>query len=146
MHSFKETRVMKYDADLISMIVMDIEKYPEFLPWCTSATILSEGGNTVTAKLEVSFNGFTEGYISKVSKEEKLDHILIIAEAISGPFSHLKNVWLIKRLKNGAEVNFSIDFEFKSKILNMVIGMVFSVATKKMIIAFETRANELSAR
>ncbi len=144
MHSFKETRLMKHDADLISMIIMDIEKYPDFLPWCSSAVILSKNDNLITAKLGVNFKGFSESYISRVSKEQNLDHCLIIAEAISGPFRYLKNSWYIKQLENGSEINFSIDFEFKSTILDMVIGGIFSVATKKMIVAFEDRANKLS--
>jgi len=144
MHSFKETRVMKHPADLISEIVMDIEQYPEFLPWCTSAVILSTDNDLIVAKLEISFKGFSESYISRVAKEKSKDDYLITAEAISGPFRYLKNSWHIKQLKNGSEINFSIDFEFKSTILDMVIGLIFSVATKKMIAAFEDRVNKLS--
>ncbi len=144
MHSFKETRLMKHDADLISTIVMDIEKYSDFLPWCTSAVILSKSENVITAKLEVNFKGVSESYVSRVEKVQNLDHFLITTEAISGPFLYLKNSWHIKRLENGSEINFSIDFEFKSTILDMVIGLIFSVATKKMIAAFEDRANKLS--
>ena len=66
------------------------------------------------------------------------------AVAISGPFKHLKNVWKIKSLHNYSEVKFSIDFEFKSRILDMVMGIFFSTVTEKMIAAFETRAKELS--
>ncbi len=144
MHSFKETRLMKHDADLISTIVMDIEKYSDFLPWCTSAIILSKSENIITAKLEVSFKGVSESYVSRVEKIQNLDHCLITTEAISGPFRYLKNSWHIKQLENASEVNFSIDFEFKSTILDMVIGLIFSAATKKMIAAFEDRANKLS--
>ena len=144
MHSFKETRLINHDADLISTIVMDIEKYPEFLPWCTSAVILSKSEDIITAKLEVSFKGISESYVSKVEKVQNPGHCLITAEAISGPFRYLRNSWHIKQLKNGSEINFSVDFEFKSTILDVVIGLIFSVATKKMIAAFEDRANKLS--
>lgn len=144
MHSFKETRFMKYDAALISEIVMDIEKYSDFLPWCTSAVILSRDENVITAKLEVSFKGVSESYVSRVEKTQGINDYLIKAEAISGPFRYLMNSWHIKQLENGSEINFSIDFEFKSTILDMVIGLIFSAATKKMIAAFEDRANKLS--
>jgi coenzyme Q-binding protein COQ10 len=146
MHSFKETKLMKCDADLISEIVMDIEKYSEFLPWCSSAVILSKEDNLIVAKLEISFKGFSESYISRVVKEQRENGYLIKTEAISGPFRYLKNNWHIKQLQNGSEINFSIDFEFKSTILDMLIGLIFSEATKKMIAAFEDRANRLSQR
>lgn len=143
MHSFKETRLMKHDAEFISKIVMDIEEYPNFLPWCSSAVILSKATNSLTAKLKVSFKGFSEEYISKVEKEQNLDRCLIMTEAISGPFRYLKSTWDIKQLEKGSEINFSIDFKFKSTILDMVVGSIFSVAVEKMIAAFEDRANKL---
>ena len=144
MHSFKETKLMPHDAELLSQIVMDIEKYSEFLPWCSSAVILSKEDNLIVAKLEINFKGFSESYISRVIKEQTDNSYLITAEAISGPFRYLKNSWHIKQLQNGSEINFSIDFEFKSTILDMLIGLIFSVATKKMIAAFEDHANRLS--
>jgi coenzyme Q-binding protein COQ10 len=144
MHSFKETKLMPHDAELLSQIVMDIEKYSEFLPWCSSAVVLSKDDNIIVAKLEISFKGFSESYVSRVIKEQTDNSYLITAEAISGPFRYLKNSWHIKQLQNGSEINFSIDFEFKSTILDMLIGLIFSVATKKMIAAFEDRANRLS--
>ncbi|MBA2628553.1 MAG: type II toxin-antitoxin system RatA family toxin [Rickettsiaceae bacterium] len=146
MHSFKETKLMQHDAELLSEIVMDIEKYSEFLPWCSSAVILSKEDNLIVAKLEISFEGFAESYISRVAKEQIDNNYLITTEAISGPFRYLKNSWHIKQLQNGSEINFSIDFEFKSTILDLLIGLIFSVATKKMIAAFEDRANRLSQR
>lgn len=144
MHSFQETRIMPYKADLIDDIIMDIEKYPEFLPWCQKAKIISKNDDFLTAELSVEFKGFTENYISKVNREDKDGRYYIEVVAISGPFKLLKNIWSIKQLDNGAEVDFSIDFEFKSRILDMIIGMVFSIATEKMIGAFEARADELS--
>ncbi len=144
MHSFQETRIMPYKADLIDDIIMDIEKYPEFLPWCQKAKIISKNDDFLTAELSVEFKGFTENYISKVNREAKDGRYYIEVVAISGPFKLLKNIWSIKQLDNRAEVDFSIDFEFKSRILDMIIGMVFSIATEKMIGAFEARADELS--
>ena len=144
MHSFSETRNMPYSASLINSIVLDVEKYPDFLPWCNKATIISRDKNYLTAKLEISFKGFTESYVSKVYHSTAKEQYLIEAVAISGPFKHLSNVWSINKQNKCSKVKFSIDFEFKSRILNMVIGMVFSIATEKMIAAFESRAKELS--
>lgn len=144
MHSFRETRIIPYNADLIYQIVMDIEKYPEFLPWCDSVTILHQDDCHLTANVKMSFKVFTESYVCKVVGTKKDHGYLIEVEAISGPFSHLKNVWAIKSMNNLSEVEFFIDFKLKSKILDIVIGKVFSSATEKMIAAFESRAKKLS--
>jgi coenzyme Q-binding protein COQ10 len=135
---------MPFDHVLIDKIIMDIEKYPEFLPWCKKARIISENDDFLTAELSVEFKGFTETYVSKVRRTVEKGQYYIEVVAISGPFKLLKNIWSIKELDNRAEVDFSIDFEFKSRILDMVIGMFFSTATEKMIGAFETRAGKLS--
>ena len=135
---------MPYKADLIDQVIMDIEKYPEFLPWCQKARIISKSDDFLTADLCVEFKGFTENYVSKVNRDAKNGEYYIEVVAISGPFKLLRSIWSIKQLDNGAEVDFSIDFQFKSRILDMVIGMVFSATTEKMIGAFEARADELS--
>jgi coenzyme Q-binding protein COQ10 len=145
MHSFQETRIMPYKHDLIDKIIMDIEKYPEFLPWCKKARIISKNDDFLTAELSVEFKGFTENYVSKVVRRAETSVYYIEVVAISGPFKLLKNIWSIKELDNKTKVDFSIDFEFKSRILDMVIGMFFSTATEKMIGAFEARAEKLSA-
>ena len=144
MRSFQETRIMPYDAGLIYNIVMDIEKYPQFLPWCSSAVILSKNEEYLTAKLVVEFKNFSESYVSKVFSHQTSEGYDIEVQSISGPFRYLRNIWQIKSLNNASEVKFSIDFEFKSIIMDILIGIVFSTATEKMIVAFEARAKELS--
>lgn len=144
MHSFQETRVMPYKAKLINEIIMDIEKYPEFLPWCKKAKIIEKNNDFLTAELFLEFKGFTESYVSKVITNTKNDNYCIEVVAISGPFKLLKNAWAIKQLDNGTKVDFSIDFVLKSRILDMIVGMVFSAAAEKMVGAFEARANKLS--
>lgn len=143
MHSFKEVRKMPYKAEDIVDIILDIEKYPEFLPWCSSAKVISRENNSIVADLIVEFKGFLENYRSQITSHKEDDYFLISVEAISGPFEYLRNSWKIKNLNNGCEIEFFIAFEFKSKILGMVIGMVFSIATEKMISAFEDRAKQL---
>ncbi len=144
MRSFQETRIMHYDASLIKDIILDVEKYPEFLPWCDSAKILSRESDFFTAELAISFKNFSEKYVSKITKEENNDVFSIKVEAISGPFSHLFNQWSIKKQKNGTKVHFSIDFEFKSRILDTVIGFLFVSKAQKIAVAFEKRAKDLS--
>jgi coenzyme Q-binding protein COQ10 len=140
MHSFNDTRLIPYKAELVRDIVLDIEKYPEFLPWCSQAKLLSKIKNELKAELTINFKIFTESYISQIITTENNKTIEISVEAISGPFKKLTNFWIIKKLNNECEVNFSIDFEFKSMILDGVVGTFFSIATSKIINAFETRA------
>lgn len=143
MHSFKDSKLMPYEAKLIKDIIMDVEQYPLFLPWCNEAKILTRNNDFVTAKLGIIFKGFSESYISKIKFDEADEQYCIFVEAISGPFEYLKNIWVIKKDEKLTKVDFSIDFKLKSKILDLVIGMVFSSATEKMILAFENRAREL---
>ena len=144
MHSFNDTRLLPYDAKLVRDIILDIEKYPEFLPWCSDAQLLSKTQKELIAQLTISYKFFRETYKSLVITTETPEEFTINVEAISGPFKKLKNFWSIKKINNQCEVKFSIDFEFKSVILDAVIGTFFSMATNKMIKAFETRAYHIS--
>lgn len=144
MRSFNETRIIPYDANRLHDIIMDIENYPNFLPWCSSATILSQKENHLVAELKIVFKGVSYTYVSKVSSRKTQDLYEIEVVGISGPFKYLKNIWRIKSINNHSEVKFSIDFELKSRILDMVVGVFFSTVTEKMIAAFEARAKELS--
>lgn len=146
MHYFKDSKIMPYEAEIIKDIIMDVEQYSEFLPWCSSSNILTRNEDFITAKLGIIFKGFSESYISKIKLEETEEEYIILVEAISGPFEFLKNKWIIKRGKKLTKVDFSIDFKLKSKILDLVIGMVFSAATEKMVTAFEKRAGELTSK
>ncbi len=144
MHSFSDIRQLPYGAELVKDIILDIEKYPEFLPWCLRAKLLSTTENELVAELTIKFKLFTESYKSRIITTEDNENFTINVEAISGPFKKLTNFWNIKKINNGGknecEVKFSIDFEFKSMILDAVIGTFFSIAADKMIHAFESRA------
>ena len=130
--------------DLIKM-VLDIEKYPQFVPWCIQGKIHNKNdkGNTIEiiADLTIGKNFFNETYKSFVIYEKSLD--LIHVTNIDGPLKHLENKWYFKKKGNNSEVNFHIDFELKNKILNMLMIKSFDVGLKKIANAFEKRAAEL---
>jgi coenzyme Q-binding protein COQ10 len=146
MHSFKDNRLLPYKAEFINSIILDIEKYPEFLPWCSNAAILSRTENEIIADLTINFKSFQEAYKSSIITGYDDKKFTINVEAISGPFKKLANFWVIERVNNDCRVNFSIDFEFKSSILDLVVGAFFSIAVDKMINAFEARALYLSKK
>ncbi len=153
MPSYSENRVLPYNIHQLYDIVADIAKYPEFLPWCRAARILKRDENVLLAELVISFGIYTESYVSRVSltppsqEEGKSTYpyiATITAELEKGPFTHLNNHWMFRRIsENQTEIDFSVDFDFKSKILSKLIGSMFDSVTRKMIGAFEKRASLL---
>ena len=148
MPSHKEVKNLNYSPKQILDLVMDIEQYPQFLPWCIAAKITKNiDKNNLEADLAISFKGFFQKYTSLVTvKELNKNNFEIKAQAIEGPFKNLINLWRIKEIKgekNQCYVDFFIDFEFQSKFLSKMITPIFTRATNKMIQAFEKRAEEL---
>ncbi len=135
-----ETRHSNHSPEELFSLVADIEKYSEFLPWCKAARIRDRGEGWLIADLLVSFAGFSEKYTSKVHlyPPERIE-----VELVEGPFSRLTNSWRFDRGENGCEINFSLDFQFRSYLLEKMIGLVFEKALKAMVSAFEARADEL---
>lgn len=143
MHKQHIEKHLKYSAEIISNIIIDVESYSDFLPWVERVQILDKTNDSFVAELDVNFKGFNESYKSLVKHYKSGESYYVEVEAISGPFKTLINKWQVEEVKDGCLVNFFIDFEFKSRILDMVVGMVFSIATEKMIHAFEQRAEEI---
>lgn len=139
MRTHQETVISPYTTEQIYALVADIEKYPEFIPWCVGARVIERTPEWVIADLLVGFKGVSETYRSKVHlKENEID-----IEYLKGPFSHLENNWKFKKVEQGCEIDFLIKFEFKSKLLQALIGGLFDKAVMKMMHAFEARAHEI---
>lgn len=135
----------RYSISQLYELVTDIEKYPEFLPWCSAARIIEETDSSIVADLIISFKAFTEHYRSQVElNPPKAGKAAVSVSLISGPFKYLNNNWKFKTLKNGGTlIEFYIDFEFKSALLQKLIGLLFNRACQKMVDSFEARAKEL---
>ena len=133
--------------NLIDM-VLDIEKYPEFVPWCLSSKIHSKNKKgdkiEIAADLTIGKSFFNETYKSLVIYDKSLD--LIHVTNIKGPLKHLENRWIFKQKGKNSEVNFHVDFELKNKILNLLMMKTFDIGLKKIADAFEKRAIELFKR
>ena len=129
---------------LIKM-VLDIEKYPEFVPWCLEGKIHTniDKGKTIeiTADLTIGKSFFRETYKSFVIYDKSSDSIRVTN--VDGPLKHLENKWFFKQSKENSEVDFHIDFELKNKILNMLMIKTFDIGLKKIADAFEKRAIDL---
>jgi coenzyme Q-binding protein COQ10 len=130
--------------DLINM-VLDIEKYPEFVPWCLDSKVHEKKnkGTTVEiiADLTIGKSFFKETYKSFVTYNKSTDTIYVTN--IEGPLKHLENKWFFKDLGDSSEVEFQVDFELKNKILNLLMNKSFDLGLIKIADAFQKRADEL---
>ena len=138
----KQIRCSK--ENLIKM-VLDIEKYPEFVPWCINGKIhkINDIGESIeiTADLTIGKSFFNETYKSFVIYKKKSDTILV--KNIDGPLKYLENKWFFKQMGEDSEIDFQINFELKNKILNLFMIKSFDIGLKKIADAFEKRAIDL---
>ena len=131
-------------AQLVDL-VLDIEKYPEFVPFCVNAKIYEkkEKGNLllIVADLTIGKGSFTDTYKSDVKYNRKDDSIFVTN--LDGPLKHLENMWHFKQEKNITEVSFEVDFELKNEFLNIVMTKSFQFALDKIAESFQKRAEDL---
>ena len=147
MPTHAEKRRLPYDAQEMFALVADVARYPEFLPWCEGARIrrrtpTPEGGEVIEADLIIGFKMFRETFGSRVTINRA--ESVIDVKYLDGPFRYLDNHWRFEEVEPGAcIVDFFVDFEFKSMVLQKVIGVVFNEAMQRIVRAFEDRAAQL---
>lgn len=139
-----EERSLPYSAEFIFDIIADVENYPNFLPWVLDAKIVNTTDHGFIADLTIGYQFYKDTYRSEVILTP---HERIVVRYIKGPFNYLHNRWVfIPTSPNSVDVNFFIDFEFKSSFFQGLIQTVFTHAVSKMITSFEDRARVLSHR
>jgi coenzyme Q-binding protein COQ10 len=130
--------------DLIEL-VLDIEKYPEFVPWCIEGKIHdkyeSEDLITFNGDLKVGKSFLNEKFLSQVTYYKEKDKIIVIN--LEGPLKHLKNEWVFREINNSTQLEFFIDFELKNPILNAIMKKSFELGLNKITKSFEERAIKL---
>jgi coenzyme Q-binding protein COQ10 len=137
-----ETRILPHKPDQMFDLVADVAHYPEFLPWCVGARIRESRPDMVLADLMIGFKMVREKFTSKVLLDRATRRIDV--EYIDGPFRHLKNHWTFSDAPNGqCRIDFYLEFEFSSVVLQKLIGVLFHEAVRRMVGAFETRARQL---
>src|SRR5689334_15036288 len=122
-------------------VVSDVEKYPQFLPWVLALRVLSRRENGLTAEMAVGYGALRERYTSDVRLDPNARTIDVVE--IKGPFKILENHWRFTPKDDGCEVDFSIRFEFKNRLLHGVAGHAFEKVMMKMTDAFEARAKSI---
>jgi coenzyme Q-binding protein COQ10 len=150
MPSHHEKRTLPHRPDQLYALVADIESYPEFLPWCLAARNTrrerTASGEIVWSDLVIGFRLVRERFTSKVTLTpgDAGEPPRIDVEYIQGPLKYLKNHWVFRPAPGGGcEIDFFVDFEFRSRILQRLIGVLFHEAITRMVAAFEKRANDL---
>ena len=143
----KEQKILNHPIQKLYDLILDVNAYPDFLPWVYKAKIHENYENYFIAELFVEFKGFKTSYTSKVIYEfdESGDKANIDVELVKGPFKHLINKWHLEKIdEKQTKIDFFIQFSFNNFMFEKLIGIFFTHATKKMINSFEKRADAIN--
>lgn len=140
MNSIQKTTWVPYTPEQMYRLVNDLEKYPEFVPFCTKTVVYSRTEEEVRASLEFSKKGFTQsfGTINHIQKNKRIDLNLL-----EGPFRHLRGFWLFEEKNKGCQVSFEIEFQLMNRFLDMTVGPFIQSVTSEFVAAFSKRADSL---
>lgn len=147
MPSFSSSHNVKHPADKMFRLVADVEQYPEFVPLCQDLHVrgrkeLEDGRSVLVADMTVAYKLFRETFTSRV--ELRPAERTILVEYLDGPFKHLENKWTFEEAGEGScTVGFYIAYEFKSRTLGSLMGVMFDKAFRKFSSAFEARADQV---
>jgi coenzyme Q-binding protein COQ10 len=150
MPTFSNKRQVRHSAADMFDLVADVEHYPEFVPMCKALKVRQrsasgEGVEIVVADMTVSFKLVRETFRSRITLDRPKLQILV--EYLQGPFSHMQNRWTFRPDSDQAcEVEFFLDYEFRSRTLGMLMGGMFDLAFRRFAAAFEARANQVYGR
>ncbi len=145
MPSFSTQRHVRFTAEQMYALVADVEKYPEFLPLCTGLVVLSRrpqgGGEELTARMSVGYKTIAESFTTRVVTDPSQRRIDV--SYLDGPFKRLDNRWQFTDDATGSVADFYIDYEFRSKLLGVLMGSMFDQAFRRFTQAFEDRAAKI---
>jgi coenzyme Q-binding protein COQ10 len=136
----KEQRFLPYSAQQMYDLVVDVRRYPEFLPWVMAMRVRTESEHEIVADMIVGFTHLREQFTSRVVK---LDGRRVEIDYLDGPLKELHNVWQFSNADGGCLIDFEVKFAFKNRVFQAIAGQFFDAALRKMIAAFETRAQAL---
>jgi len=140
---YTEKRRVNFSAEQMFDLAADVEKYPEYLPWCSATRITKREGDNIQADMVIGFKMFREKFTTKAKFDRP--HRIDVSYH-NGPFKYLRSHWIFESVdETSCVIDFHIDFEFRSMLLQKLIGKVFSEAVRLMIASFEKRAKKLYA-
>jgi coenzyme Q-binding protein COQ10 len=140
MPTHAEKRVLPYTPEQLFALVADVERYPEFLPWCLAARVKERRPDLMVVDMIIGFRMFRERFTSRVAlgPPDRID-----VTYAQGPFRRLNNHWFFERVPGGCHIDFYVDFEFRSRLMQRLIEALFNEAVRRMVGAFERRARDL---
>ena len=142
MPTHAEQKRLPFTQQQLFDLVADVDRYQDFLPWCVASRVNSRKDNVIHADLVIGFKMFREKFTSEVTltAPERID-----VKYAHGPFKYLNNHWQFIPDEDGAHttIDFYVDFEFRSRLLQTLIGAVFNEAVQRMVRAFEKRAHQI---
>jgi len=136
----EEQTILPYSAEELFSVVADIKDYPSFVPWCSGAHIRHQSAREIVAELDIGLGPFQESFTSEVTLDPPRR---ILVRAVEGPLEHLTNSWTFRPEGHKTHVDFVIDFQFKSHLLDHVANRMFHEAATRMVSAFENRVQTL---
>lgn len=138
MPGIKEVRRLPYSAAQMYDLVADVARYPEFLPWIIATRVRSDSETEMIADMLVGFSAIREKFTSRVEKQRPE---MIRVHYVDGPLRDLDNTWHFRAIDaDSCEVDFRVEFSFRSAVFEKLAGQYFDKAFRKMVAAFETRA------
>ncbi len=141
MPTHQEKKILPYTKEQLFDLIVDIDAYPKFLPWCVGARITKKEEQVIWADLMIGYKMLREKFSSKVVLEYP---DMITVEYQTGPMKYLRNYWRLREMPGGhTEIDFFVDFEFKSKLFHSLSVLFLNEIIKHMVSAFEERAEEL---
>jgi coenzyme Q-binding protein COQ10 len=149
MPTFRTTRRVAHTPQQMFDLVAEVDAYPEFVPLCEELRVRrrvqsGEGIETLVAEMSVGYKAISERFTTRVTLDRP--RLRILVEYVNGPFSYLENRWSFVPVQDGADVEFYITYEFKSRALGLLMGAVFDRAFRKFAEAFEERADLVYGR
>ncbi len=141
MVSVNRSALLHYTPEEMFNLITDIESYPDFLPWCSGAEILSQEDDGATARIEFSVGNvrksFTTRNVHRVNEE-------VAMQLVDGPFSELHGYWRFHPLgEEGCKITLSLDYDFSNRVVSMVVGPVFGNIANSLVDSFQKRAVEI---
>lgn len=141
MVGIRETRRLPYSAEQMFDLVADVKRYSQFLPWVIATRVRSDSDTEMVADMVVGFKSLRESFTSRVTKDRARE---IAVHYVDGPLSDLSNVWTFRAIdESNCEIDFAVDFQFRNRVFQAMAGQYFDRAFRKMVAAFEQRAEEL---
>lgn len=142
MKTISRNALVPYSDQMMFNLVADVERYPEFLPWCGGAQVLEQAGSRQVATVTIAFKGIRQSFTTENTLESPGRIVLALRD---GPFTHLDGEWRFKALRADAcRIDFNLNYEMRSGLLARVLGPLFGQIAQTMVDAFVKRAAALS--